>query len=354
MKKRYLFLVLFIAVFFGLNVSAQSMFTVNDDELLNDNAKYDQTQIRFGDEIRSDAEINGLNITFGKSIKTSGKSEYAINFGESIEFNETVKKDTFLFARSINIGSDATINRDVYLFAEEVKVNAALPRNVRIYAENVDLSNVEISGNVSIYASSIDLTNTRISGNLKYVEDANVVGLTNETVKGTITKDSPVKIENNDSFSSNIIVSYITKVIGMFLIVIIVFKLFPRIKRYFDNYKAEEKLNNLIPGLIILFLVPLPLIILMFTGFLTRFSIITFTLYIVSLFLAVPFMSYLLGKYVFKKFNYDKINEYLQLFISLLVINILFLLPVVGGLLRLLTVCYFLGFIYDSSKRLKI
>lgn len=332
-----------------VNVNAESIFAV-DGENLTDTGVYDQTRIRFGQEVTSDAEIDGINFTFGQNITTNGKSSYMFNFANHITLNETVDKDAFIFANYINIGSDAILKRDVYLFANDVKVNANIKRNARIFAESVDLSGIVINGNATIDASKIDLTNTIIKGQLKYPEEAEVTGLTSETAGST---SKTFKTETKDEEDSGYSISgFITKVLGMFLMVVITFALIPKIKNGLDKIELERSVASAWKGLILCVCAPLPLFILMCTMVLTRLSILSFMLYIILLFIAVPFGTYVLGKNVFKKLNI-KIDDYAGLIISLVVINILFYFPVVGGLLRFFVVCYFLGILIDALSKVR-
>lgn len=339
MKKIFVFLLAIMMLV--VNVNAESIFSV-DDNILTDTGVYDQTKIRFGKDVTSNAEIDGLNITFGQNITTNGKSDYMLNFANHITLNEAIDKDAFIFANYINVGSDANPKRDVYLFASDVKVNANIKRNARIFASNVDLSGVTINGNATIYADKIDLTDTIIKGQLKYSSSASVTGLTSETASNVSKIYETKTSENNGSVISD----YITKVLGMFLMVIITFSLIPKIKHNLDKVKFEKSVNSTWKGLLLAVCVPLPLIILMITMVLTRFSILLFMLYIILLFIAVPFGTYVIGKYVYKRLNI-KVNEYAGLLVSLIAMNLLFLLPIIGGLLRFFVVCYFLGLMID-------
>jgi len=70
------------------------------------------------------------------------------------------------------------------------------------------------------------------------------------------------------------------------------------------------------------------------------------------LFIAKPFVSYILGRYVFKKFDI-KINDYLALVLSIVGVYLVCLLPVIGSLLSFFIVIYFLGLCYTLLEKLK-
>ena len=352
MRKSKFLLVFILSMLFCFNVNAQSIFVTGDN--LNDTKSYEQTMFRFGNNVTSEAKIDGINITFGNDIKSIGKSDYAVYFGNNLSFNETVEKDTFLFGNNVNIGSDARLGRDVYLFGSNVKVNTNINGNARIGGETIDLSGITITGNVSIFGEKVDLTETKIKGNLKLPEEATVSGLTEKTALSVERiKSTDIEEERN---INDIITSRIKRIISAVLFVGLIFVCFPRVKKYFDRIDFEKTIKSFLPGLVILIVLPIIAIILMITGVFAGLSLFALDAYVVALLIAKMFTAYIIGKYVFKKLNIkskDKNFDYLILLVSIIGLDLICLVPLLGGIVELFVLTYFLGLCFEGLKRLR-
>lgn len=352
MKKGKFLLAFIIGLMLSINVNAQSIFVSGDN--LNDDKSYEQTMFRFGNNISSSSNIDGLNVTFGNDIKSVGKSDYMIYFGNNLSINETVEKDTFLFGNNVNIGSDAKLGRDVYLFGSNVKVNTNINGNARIGGETVDLSGITIKGNVSIFSEKIDLTKTKIKGHLKIPENAEVKGLT-ETTAASVEKTPISDIEDTRS-TSEIIADKLKRIISAFFFVSIIFICLPRVKKLFDKVKFDKTINCCLSGLAILIALPIVSILLMVTGVFTGLSLLALNAYIVALLIAKMFTAYIIGKFVFKKLNIkskEKGFDYLILLISLVGLDLICMIPGIGGLAEFFVLIYFLGLCLEGLKKLR-
>ena len=99
-------------------------------------------------------------------------------------------------------------------------------------------------------------------------------------------------------------------------------------------------------GLLILIVLPLVIIIALFTGFLTPLGLITGLLLGISIYLAPLLSSYVVG-HVINKYLIKNDSVYLSLIIGLLVVRLAKLVPYLGCFISILTILYGIGLIYQ-------
>ena len=91
-------------------------------------------------------------------------------------------------------------------------------------------------------------------------------------------------------------------------------------------------------GLGLLIIVPIVSIILLFTGFISGLGFVALMLYILGIYLSGVVGSIYLGKTIFKK-----MNEYLRFILVAVILSVIYLIPIVGGLVKFFMLCFSLG-----------
>jgi len=102
-------------------------------------------------------------------------------------------------------------------------------------------------------------------------------------------------------------------------------------------------------GLVVLMVTPFLIILSMVTIVAMPLAMIGLGLYFLAIYLSSIVASVIVGNYIFAK-NKFKENIYLQGILGLLVISLLGLIPVVGGLTKLLIILLGVGIIFKSLK----
>ena len=343
MKRIYLLIIpILMSLILSMNVQAKSVLETGNN--LEVGGKYDSSKFIFGNEIDSSAEVDGISLFVGNSVNTSGKSSYGIYIGNILYINDEINKDAFILGNSVNIGSDAILNRDVYIVGENVKINTDIERNLRVTASTLDLRGITIAGSVYTSAENIIMdSDTVIKGKLSYYENATLEGLNDAQIGSVDVKE----YEIDENYLLNLLLSALYSIISGFIVLFIIFSLFPKIREKLDNVKVvgTESIKNTFNGILVLFGVPIILLFVMMIRVLFPISIISIAIYLISLYLSTLITSYIVGKRILKKDNY-----YFSILVGIVLVKLLSLIPYLGIIVSIFALLYGLGIIYRLFK----
>lgn len=350
MKKKFLVLISALLLTFSIGtVNAKGV--VEADDSLNLKGTYESSKFVFGNDIQSSADIDGIGLIAGNSITTNGTVSYGLFAGNSLYINDVVEKDLFVAGNSINIGSSAVLSRDVYLAGNSVKINTTVGRNLRVTASSVDLKGVTINGNVYIAAESIELDGeTVITGKLKYNENAEVTGLEEATIEKTETYEETEYV--SEVTLVDYFVSFVYRIVTLFIVVVILFSLFPKTKDMIDKFKVDAGTigRRGLTGLVCLLLIPIIAIITIFSVILLPISMIALALYCISVYIATPIVSYIIGKEIMEKLFKKKVHYLYYVLFGIFVVELVELIPFIGGWIAFVIMLVGLGIIFNLFK----
>lgn len=343
MKHLKLFLVLAVCLFVGINnivAEEENPKTVFDENVLID---YDiiGSSIVGGYNVNITNKIDGAALILGNTINLNSYVEYALISGQDITINGKIK-DALIAGNSIILNESSNIERDVIIYGNNIEVSGLINRDVTIYGSNVKIDSVQIAGNVKITASNIIITeNSAIMGKLSYNDDANIIKSETatigevETFKGSINKDPSM---------TSIIMDYLTKLIALLVVFVVLLFVAPKL---FNNIEksSKETIKNMGYGIITLLLIPIIILILLFSVFGLPFSLILLAMYLICIYISTIITGYLLGTTIWKK--YIKINktQYLQGILGITILFILSSLPYIGIAIYFISLIISMGII---------
>ena len=349
MKKNILKLLSILVIgFMCINVNARE-FGLADEKVVQE-GEYDSVRMIAGREVTNKAKIDGMSLGAGYEVTASGKSEVGLYAGNTVEISEEVSKDLFAAGNDVTITKDAKINRDVFIAANKVTVSTSLNRDAYIAADTVILKGVTVSGDATIYARKIVFDEeTSILGTLTYSDDTTIENLNKATIGSTnVVKNEEIKKELAITFKTRVI-NFTFSTLTSYITMLVLLLLLPKLRKRLSNPELGASLiiKNMAIGLGLLFFVPIVCILALVTRVLVPLSLISLCIYLFSLYLAVPFASYLIGNLITTKlFKLD--NMYLALIIGVLLIKLLALIPTIGIFIGFITFIYGLGLILDS------
>lgn len=290
-------------------------------------------------------KINGLGFAAGNNVTISSEQDHIFVAGNSVNLKEAVAKDAYIAGNIVKIES-STI-RDLFVAANKIELYSGV-RNAHIGGTTVIL-NTSVEGNIKIAADKIEIgEDTIISGTLEYPNDAEITISDKASIENTKTYDGHKEAKTTSL--KNTLVNKIASFVSLFLIGVILLALFPSL---FENWKKEEKdasicFKKALKGILTLIVVPVAAILLLITIIGIPLSLISIALYIILIYLSKLITAYYLGSWILKD---QGMNNYLLLGGSLLVIYILEMIPVLGGLIRFLSLILGLGIAITSYKR---
>lgn len=320
-------------------VCAKSNF--QSDDKLNLEGKYNATTFFSGEKINSEADLNGISFMAANEINLEGKIDYAIHMAEDLTLDGVVKNDAFIMT-SKQITLSGEVGRDAYLLSDNIYIDGKIGRNFFGFATTMKIENAEINGNLYLKATEIEFgENVIIKGKIKYNEDAVIKGL-DDNVK---TETYAIKADSISAtdYIINILNSTLQYVVVGLLLMILMPNLFKKLDKE-KNY--SEYIGK---GFIGLFLIPIVSIFLIIVPYTRSLAFITLALYVIFIYVSFIFSAYVAGSNIMK--NHD--NNYLNLLVGALVLNVLSNMPLVGSFVSMGALLIGFGFILNNIKRAK-
>ncbi len=343
--------ILLITLVFILSITkVYALEITKAGETVIEEGEYNSVRLVAGNKVINKAQIDGLSLIAGNDVIVEGNVSYGLYAGNTININANIEKDLFVAGNNITIDSNTSIGRDTYIAGNNVKIKTSLPRDLRLGASTVDISGITIGGDAYIEADNIILDkDTIITGKLTYNEDAKVTNLKLASI-GSIKTTKSTKLEANYSLKDKIydfVISYCAALVTM----IVLFYILPKIKDKLNKLvlDAETIAKTTGIGLLILLIIPLVLLIAIFSGILTPISLITLAIYITSIYISNLLVGYIIGNKIVNKYL-SKDNTYLSLACGILIIRLVKLIPVIGSILNAILLLYGLGIIFNLIK----
>lgn len=346
MKNKILILFIAFIAMIGITVQAKTS-TVTADDVVSFNERVNGTSIVAGNDVKVSSFVDGLSFIAGNNVTISSDQDYLFAAGNNVVIENMATKDAFVAGATVKVES-STI-RDLYVAGQSITINSDISRNLNAAGESVTI-NSRINGDLYIDAENIKLSDSAVViGTLKYPEDANIEISDNAQINKTSTYEG-TKIDTKTT-----IVNKVTNTLSSYLGMLVIGLLLLRLnKKVFDRFANVEKDgSNIIKitlfGLLLLIGVPIVAFILIFIPMTMPLSIVTLIVYGLVFYLSALPTAYFVGKWGLG----DRIeNDYLLLTISLLVLYLLKLVPILGGWIEFLSLCFGLGVYFNTFRNI--
>lgn len=305
--------------------------SIGDDYKLVDN--FENTHIAFGSEIDVLNKVDGIYTIFGEDIEYKTSNDYVLLFGNNISISGGIR-DGAIFGNNINF-KDANISRDIVIFGNRVILNGNFNGNVIVFADSVIINDSNFSLDLKVYSSKLTVnSDVVISGNLEYDEDTTVRNYSNKINNIVINKN--VVDENKVN-----ILDYVYELIRLFVIFLVLYLVNSKIFNKFSNNIGK----NFGYGLLSFIVLPICLLILLFTNFGLSISVIGIMLYIIMIMLSKVIFGYIIGKYIWDKIIKREERIYLIGLLGIILVYLLSIIPYIGGIITFVSLVYSFGII---------
>jgi len=322
---------------------------IQEDEVINEdlfalgeritiNGKVNGDLFFLAREISINGEVSGDVIGMANTITINGIVFDDVRTGaQFMNINGKIGKNTTLTGQFININRISSIGGDLIVGGNEIKVDGVIGGEVRAGDERISVGG-DIGKSLVFYGREIFVSESSIiKGDLQYraekaeiIEGAKVQG----KVEKLPTKEKPKK---SKYLSWRF---YFWKLVFMVAGIIVGFvfiKLFPSL-----TTKIKEQTGHIWKslgiGFALLICVPIVSVILAITLLGLPISLILIALYLIFLYL---------GKIIFASFIGDRIlkkdSPFLSLLIGMPIFTVLFALPFIGWILKLIAISIGLG-----------
>ena len=310
------------------------------DNVVDTNKLIDGTAFVAGNHVTVASPIDGALFVAGNVINLSSTQDILFAAGNNLSLHDIKTKDAFVAGTIINV--DSSEIRDLYAAANTININSNIYRNAYLGGNSVTLTS-RIEGDAYIEAENIVITkDAQILGTLKYPENASITIAKGANVKAKKTYKTTEVKTNYLSVIGNQLFDYLS----MLLIGIILLALNKKVFNKIDKIKLET--NTLAKefgmGFACLLAAPIAAIICMMTGIGVPLGIIVLMIYGIMAYLSFIPTAYYLGHVLLRK----KIkNKFFYFALALLGIYIIRLIPILGGLVTFVAICFGLGVYTD-------
>lgn len=307
--------------------------------------------IQAGDDVNVSGSANDLIILAGNNVNSNANGLYSFIAGNTINISNATDKDIFVAGKDVSI--NGSVGRDAYLVGSNVSVNSKIGRNIYVFASSFTIGDSAIiDGDINISAANISIADGAIiNGTVTYSSSA--VANIPSSIKTNVIKDlsdGTEHVKHTPSFVStikNIVFWTIANFILFALTLLIAPGLFKKVSDVNRVNSVGTYFKSLGFGLLLLIAVPFIAILLMLTLIGMPFSFISLFLYITSLIYSTTFVGYLVGDTIFK----DNMNNYLKGLLGILIVEILKVIPFIGGLVSFATILIALGLLIVAIFR---
>ena len=296
-----------------------------------------------GNNVKISSEVDGLNFVAGNNVTLSSKQDYLFTAGNSIVLEGVEAKDVFVAGNSVQINNSSI--RDLYVAASTIVIDSYISRNVRAAGDRVVI-NSTIDGDVYLAAENIVIGEEAIIvGTLSYPEESYIEVGEGSSIGEQKTYESKGDV-SVEVTPKDLVVEFITSFVGLLIIAFILLAIH---KPLFKSLRKEEQeagnvVKKMAIGFGVLIGLPICAIICLITIVGIPLSIIGLILYGVAIYLSSIPTAFFVGNWVMKD---KKVNEYLLLACSLLALQILKVIPAIGGLVGFLSLILGLGLLVN-------
>ncbi len=344
------FILLLLSPFsFASKFIGKSSITISQDEVINEDLFAGGRRITIDGKINGDlffsakdisinGEVTGDIIGWAQTVTINGVALDDVRvMGQFVNINGKIQKSATLFGQFININKNSRIGGDLLIGGNEIKIDGLILGEVQAGGETISVTG-EIGKSANLNAKEIFVSQSSvIKGDLKYrarraeiMEGANILGKVEKL---------PIKEKAKKSkwLSWKF---YFWKFIFMVAGIIVGFvfiKLFPSLISKVKE-EASHTLKSLGIGFALLICVPVISIIFAITILGLPISLIIFVLYLIILYIGRIIFASLIGDKILKKES-----PILSLIVGMFIFTVLFSLPFVGWLLKLIAVSIGLG-----------
>jgi cytoskeletal protein CcmA (bactofilin family) len=375
MKKKFLLLVSFLALFFSpflSPVSAQDDIPQMQEVIIGAEEVIERDYLAAGDNVKIYGTIEGDLYVAGGQVIVEGEIEGdVLAAGGLVDINGTVGQDIRVaggqvtisgevgqnltaLGGNVNLDDDGVINGSVVGAGGNLTLRGSVGEGIYMAAGNLNLEG-PVGGSVRTWVGRLTLgPEASVEGDLDYWSDQEVNLQEGANVAGEINKnDLPVSAPEEVDVG-NIgrqvgrglrraryvfrVISFITSlVVGLLLI-----RFYPNFVDNVGDQLDEKPWQSVGVGLLTLFLAPMVFFLMMLTFIGLPIALILGLIYGLMIYLSKFFIVIWAGRYLLDQFV-EKVKSGWALFAGLLAFNILLLIPFVGFWVRLFTLLFGLG-----------
>ena len=315
-----------------------------------------------GEKVVIDGDIDGDLMVAGKDIIINGNVSHDLRTaGLNVTVNGTVGGNVSAAGANVVFGPESQVMGSLVGGMASARFEGLVAGNVYLAAENYDV-NGSFNQDVMMHAGRVNLMKgAHIRGNLTAKLDGPEAQVSDDQAQIDGQKDiqqyvAPERDRERERQATQAWAGVKTSGLIMSLLVgfmtaAVLLYLFPQVFHHVAAFPQTNIIGSFGWGFAYTILAPVAMILLAVTLIGLPLAGLLLVAYILSCVFAHWVVSLAVGQAIFKKYKFSWLkNQYAQLFGGLLVLGVVGLIPVVGGLVSIVTFFMGMGAIYLSFK----
>ena len=311
-----------------------------------------------GQTVNINGIVEGDVICAGQSVNINGPINGSVRVaGNSININSQVSHNAMAFGAAVNLGTEASVGWDMLIGAATGEIRGKVGRDLyggvasAVIAGEIGKDvRLKIDNQKSDKSGLIIIDGATIGGNIIYTDKAEASIANNAAIAGEITHNLP-KIRKEKTITvwawGRLYSIFSALVVGLVLISL----WHNQIKKLTD--KMLDKVGPSIGwGVIVMFLTPIIAIVLLITLIGAPLAFILIGVWLIALFISKILVGILVGRNLLEKFWKKQKNSLIfAMVIGIIISWIIFSIPVIGWLICLVAMWWGLGGIWLYFKK---
>lgn len=303
-----------------------------------------------------DGKINGDLLVAGGNVSITGEVTQDVRLGAgNTTISGKIGRNLTAGGGNIEVTPGAIIGGSVLVGAGNINLNGSVGRDIKVGAGSLRINNT-ISGDVEASVGSLTLASkATVAGKVTYWSENEASIDTAAKVSGAVVRSDPPEearflplrimgILEGVATLLRIISFVSTLILGLLLL-----KLVPKFMSQTTETLNKRPLGSLGVGLVGLILWPILAILLMIIVITAPLGLIALTLYGISLWVSKIFVINWLGSRIFTQTT-KKFSPYWAFVVGTVVFYLIGWIPVVGGILTLVSLIFGLGTLLITKK----
>lgn len=294
-----------------------------------------------GQIVSIDSPINDDVFAAGNVVNINAPVNSAVVAGGTLNINAPVKGDVFAAGGQVYINSD--VGGKVVTAGGNVNLGGNIGTNLVAAGGNVDILPGKAIGRDALISAGNVVNAGKISGNLTVYAS----NFQNNGSAGRVEFHRAETERNQPSGGFNFF--GVLMAIGYFILGLIMLRYLPGLFAAIDSEEKTSTIVRTIIGFIAIIVSVIVIIIIAVTVIGLPIAVILALIFIVSLMLTGIFVSFSLGRWIGARMNL-KYSDTILFVIGFVILNILFLLPFIGGLIGIISLSLGYGAILYAAR----
>jgi len=307
-----------------------------------------------GGTVELDGRVTNNVFAAGGTVRIGGQVDGTVRAAAgTLDVLGAVGRDAVLAGGAVMVGSDVQVGRDLVVGGGNVFVAGNVQRNLLVGAGDVAVGGA-VRGAAEIHARRLVLLPTaRIAGHLGYSADEPLVLQPGAQVTGGIERLPSPPQQNPGRLASPAfwLGTHLLELLALIVLGLAVFGLAPRGAAAVAREVADRFGRSLLAGFILLVVVPAAACVLLFTIVAIPLAVIVMLLYFATLYPAQVFVAAWMGDRLVHAASSGRTarpSAFLALAVGSVLLVLLFAIPYIGWLFRLVAVLVGFGALWAT------